>query len=75
MPLVSCPRLLVLALAFPGMSHALGLGDIRVESRLNEPLSAQIDIIGATPLRDVEPGEIVSLTDKGIQTRMGVTGA
>lgn len=49
MPLVSCPRLLVLALAFPELSHALGLGDMRVESRLNEPLSAQIDIIGATP--------------------------
>ena len=39
---------LVLAL-LPGISSALGLGALRVESRLNEPLSAQIDIVGATP--------------------------
>ena len=43
-----CPRFLVLAL-LPGISHALGLGALRVESELNEPLSAQIDIVGATP--------------------------
>ena len=49
MLLGSYPRLLVLALSLPEMSHALGLGNMRVESRLNEPLSAQIDIIGATP--------------------------
>ncbi len=44
----SYPLLLVLALSLPEMSHALGLGNMRVESRLNEPLSAQIDIVGAT---------------------------
>jgi pilus assembly protein FimV len=49
MRLRSCPRLLVLALSLPEASHALGLGTMRVESRLNEPLSAQIDILGATP--------------------------
>jgi pilus assembly protein FimV len=49
MLLGSYPRLLVLALSLPEMSHALGLGNMRVESKLNEPLSAQIDIIGATP--------------------------
>ncbi len=49
MQLGSYPRLLILALSLPEMSHALGLGNIRVESRLNQPLSAQIDIIGATP--------------------------
>ncbi len=48
MLLRSYPRLLVLALSLPEMSHALGLGNMRVESKLNEPLSAQIDIIGAT---------------------------
>jgi pilus assembly protein FimV len=48
MLLGSCPRLLVLALLLPEMSHALGLGHMRVESKLNEPLLAQIDIIGAT---------------------------
>jgi len=30
------------------------------------------DIIGARFLRDVEPGEIVTLTDGGLRTRMGV---
>jgi amidophosphoribosyltransferase len=33
------------------------------------------DIIGATFLRDVQPGEIVSLTDGGVQTRMAVSGS
>ncbi len=42
------PSLLILALSLPGAAGALGLGDIRVESALNEPLSAQIDIVGAT---------------------------
>jgi amidophosphoribosyltransferase len=37
--------------------------------------SCALDIIGATLLRDVEPGEIVSLSERGIQTRMGVEGA
>jgi amidophosphoribosyltransferase len=36
--------------------------------------SCALDIIGATLLRDVAPGEIISLTEKGIQTRMGVEG-
>ena len=34
--------------------------------------SCAFDIIGATFLRDVRPGEIVSLTARGIQTRQGV---
>jgi amidophosphoribosyltransferase len=33
------------------------------------------DIIGGTFLRDVQPGEIVSLTRSGLQTRMGVVGS
>jgi pilus assembly protein FimV len=49
MRLGAYPRLLVLALSLPEMSHALGLGTLHIESSLNEPLSAQIDIIGATP--------------------------
>ncbi|HEY1313559.1 MAG TPA: FimV/HubP family polar landmark protein, partial [Steroidobacteraceae bacterium] len=32
----------------PGASHALGLGDIHVDSALNERLAAQIDIVGAS---------------------------
>lgn len=42
------PALLMLAMTLPGSAWALGLGDIRVNSALNEPLSAQIEILGAT---------------------------
>jgi len=52
------PILLMLAMSLPGAVKALGLGDIRVDSALNEPLSAQIDIVGAT--RE----ELVALTAK-----------
>jgi pilus assembly protein FimV len=44
------PLMLMMALSMPGAAHALGLGDIHVESALNERLSAVIDIVGATPL-------------------------
>jgi len=36
--------------------------------------SCAFDIIGATYLREVEPGEVVSLGPSGIQTRMAVEG-
>ena len=42
------PFLLSLALALPGAAGAVGLGDIRVDSALNERLSAEVDIVGAT---------------------------
>ena len=40
--------LLMLALSLPSAVRALGLGDIRIASGLNEPLTAQIDIVGAS---------------------------
>jgi amidophosphoribosyltransferase len=36
--------------------------------------SCAFDIIGARFLRDVQPGEIVSLTERGLQTRLAVPG-
>jgi pilus assembly protein FimV len=42
------PLLLSLVIMLPGRAGAVGLGEIRVASALNEPLSAQIDIVGAT---------------------------
>jgi len=42
------PLLLMMALSMPGTGHALGLGEIHVNSKLNEPLAAEIDIVGAT---------------------------
>jgi pilus assembly protein FimV len=38
----------MVALALPGAGHALGLGEIHVDSALNQPLAAEIDIVGAT---------------------------
>jgi pilus assembly protein FimV len=48
MPRWFYPSLLALAMSLPGSAGALGLGEIRVDSALNEPLSAQIDLVGAT---------------------------
>jgi amidophosphoribosyltransferase len=36
--------------------------------------SCAFDIIGATLMRDVQPGEMVSLTERGLQTRQVVSG-
>ena len=49
MPRGPYPALLMLAMSLPSAARALGLGEIRVNSALNEPLSAQIDLVGATP--------------------------
>ena len=43
------PLVLMMALSLPGAAHALGLGEIHVNSALNEPLAADIEIVGATP--------------------------
>jgi FimV-like protein len=43
------PLLWMMACTLPSAGHALGLGDIHVDSALNEPLAAEIDIVGATP--------------------------
>src|SRR5580698_7567119 len=48
------PLVLMMALSVPGAAHALGLGDIHVDSSLNERLAAEIDIVGATPLELTE---------------------
>ncbi|HEY5263922.1 MAG TPA: FimV/HubP family polar landmark protein, partial [Steroidobacteraceae bacterium] len=42
------PLVLMMALSMPAAAHALGLGDIHVDTALNEPLAAEIDIVGAT---------------------------
>jgi pilus assembly protein FimV len=39
---------LMMALALPGAAQALGLGEIHLNSALNEPLAADIEIVGAT---------------------------
>src|SRR6056297_1771429 len=40
---------LILLLAWSGTAQALGLGDIRLESALNEPFRAEVELLSATP--------------------------
>ena len=47
MMLMAC--LLSLASLWPSLSSALGLGEIHLNSALNEPMSAEIDLIAASP--------------------------
>ena len=41
-------RGLLALLLLPGISHALGLGDVRLNSPLNAPLDAEIELVNAT---------------------------
>jgi pilus assembly protein FimV len=54
----------------PGLSQALGLGDIEVRSALNQPLDAEIELIA------VRPGEMedlqVRLAPEGLYQRLGI---
>jgi pilus assembly protein FimV len=42
-------RGLLALLLLPGISHALGLGDVHLNSPLNAPLDAEIELVNATP--------------------------
>jgi pilus assembly protein FimV len=42
-------RALALLLLSPPAAFALGLGDIHLQSSLNAPLNAEVDLVGATP--------------------------
>src|ERR1700688_1483876 len=52
---LTMPRLLLMAcllspgFLWPSSSWALGLGEIHLNSALNEPMKAEIDLIAATP--------------------------
>jgi pilus assembly protein FimV len=47
---VTLPRLMLMAcLLSPSLSWALGLGEIHLNSSLNEPMNAEIDLIAAAP--------------------------
>ncbi|MBF0265938.1 MAG: hypothetical protein HQL46_11765 [Gammaproteobacteria bacterium] len=54
---------IVILIFFPISSFALGLGDVEVESRLNEKLSAKIDITSATD-RDIESLDVSFASNK-----------
>jgi pilus assembly protein FimV len=42
-------RGLLALMLLPGISHALGLGDVHLNSPLNAPLDAEIELVNATP--------------------------
>ncbi len=63
-------KILLLSLALPGASWALGLGDIRVESALHQPLAAQIEIVGATA--DSPAGLSATIADEETFKRYGL---
>jgi pilus assembly protein FimV len=48
MPHAKTALVLLVAFALPGAAEALGLGEIHVDSALNEPLAAEVEIVGAT---------------------------
>jgi pilus assembly protein FimV len=48
MPHSKIALILMVAFGLPGAAEALGLGEIHVDSALNEPLAAEVDIVGAT---------------------------
>jgi pilus assembly protein FimV len=68
---VTLPRLMLLAcLLSPSLSWALGLGEIHLNSSLNEPMNAEIDLIAAGP---DELGALrASLAGKDSFTRYGI---
>jgi len=41
--------ILMVAIALPSAAKSLGLGEIHVDSAINEPLAAEVDIVGASP--------------------------
>jgi pilus assembly protein FimV len=64
------PLMLMMALAMPGAAQAIGLGDIHVESNLNERLVAEIDIVGANAVELADLRAAVANRDTFV--RLGV---
>ena len=68
---VTLPRLMLMAcLLSPSLSWALGLGEIHLNSALNEPMRAEIDLIAATP--DELAALRATLAGKDSFTRYGI---
>ena len=66
----SAIKILILGLLLPGAALALGLGDIHVDSTLNQPLAAQIEIVGASP--DTSVGLSATIPDSETFQRYGL---
>jgi pilus assembly protein FimV len=68
MMLMAC--LLSLSSLWPSVSCALGLGEIHLNSALNEPMNAEIDLIAATPEELIALRAV--LADREAFTRYGI---
>jgi amidophosphoribosyltransferase len=64
----------VVAFRDPSGVRPLSLGLLGDDAYCVASESCAFDIIGARFLRDVEPGEVVTLAGGGLRTRMGVAG-
>ena len=73
---VTMPRLMLMAcllspsFLWPSSAWALGLGEIHLNSALNEPMNAEIDLIAATP--DELTALRATLAGKDAFTRYGI---
>src|ERR1700689_1151852 len=68
---VTLPRLMLMAcLLSPALSWGLGLGEIHLNSSLNEPMNAEIDLIAAGP--EELAALRASLAPKDAFTRYGI---
>jgi pilus assembly protein FimV len=73
---VTMPRLMLLAcllspsFLWPTSAWALGLGEIHLNSALNEPMNAEIDLVAATP--DELTALRATLADKDAFSRYGI---
>ena len=65
-------RAVALLLAVPSAAFALGLGDIRLLSPLDQPLKAQIELLDVTP--DALQNLQVQLASQDTFARYGLTG-
>jgi pilus assembly protein FimV len=70
MPHTKTALILLLAFALPSATEALGLGEIHVDSALNEPLAAEVEIVGATA--DDLAGITASIANRETFVRFGV---
>jgi FimV-like protein len=70
MPHTKTALILLVAFALPSATEALGLGEIHVDSALNEPLAAEVDIVGATA--DDLAGITASIANRETFVRYGV---
>ncbi len=55
----------------PGLSHALGLGEIKVDSALNQPLRAEIAVLAASPDEVIDI--VAKLADEQAFERLGIS--